>query len=102
MEPGITLETMIGLQEFGDSSTSLALNTRKYGASFNSGLVAQQYMIYGRLGKITSDGYRTNSFVDLNSYFLGAIRFDRNMTTRFHFSAARSAMAWRIPDCRSL
>lgn len=84
-EPGITLESMIGLQEFGDSSRSLALNTRKYGASFNSGLVARQYMIYGRLGKITSDGYRTNSWVDLNSYFLGAIRFDKNMTTRFHF-----------------
>lgn len=85
MEPGITLESMIGLQEFADSSTSLALNTRKYGASFNSGLVAQQYMIYGRLGMITSDGYRTNSWVDLHSYFLGAIRFDKNMTTRFHF-----------------
>ncbi len=85
MEPGIRLESMIGFQEFGDSSSSLPLNTRKYGASFNSGLVGQQYMLYGRLGKITSDGYRTNSWVDLNSYFFGAIRFDKNMTTRFHF-----------------
>ncbi len=85
MEPEIRLETMIGVQEFGDSSGSLALNTRKFGVSLNSGLVARQYMVYGRLGKIMSDGYRANATVNLNSYFLGAIRFDRNMTTRFHF-----------------
>jgi iron complex outermembrane recepter protein len=85
MEPGITLETMVGFQEFGDSSNAFPLTSRKFGASFNSGLVDRQYMLYGRLGKIMSDGYRTNSWVDLNSYFFGAIRFDRNMTTRFHF-----------------
>ena len=85
MEPEIRLETMIGVQEFGDSSRSLALNTRKFGVSLNSGLVAQQYMVYGRLGKIMSDGYRANATVNLSSYFLGAIRFDKNMTTRFHF-----------------
>ncbi len=85
MEPGITLETMFGFQEFGDSSNAFPLTSRKFGVSFNSGLVDRQYMMYGRLGKIMSDGYRTNSFVDLNSYFFGAIRFDKNMTTRFHF-----------------
>ncbi len=83
--PGITLETMLGFQEFGDSANSLALNTKKYSAAFNSGLVEGRYMFYGRLGKILSDGYRTNSYVDLDSYFLGGIRFDKNMTTRFHF-----------------
>jgi iron complex outermembrane receptor protein len=51
----------------------------------NSGLIGEQYMFYGRLGKIHSDGYRENSWVDLDSYFLGAVRFDKNMTTRMHF-----------------
>ncbi|HTY57548.1 MAG TPA: TonB-dependent receptor [Bacteroidota bacterium] len=84
-EPGVTLEMMTGFQEFGDSTKPLALTTRKYGASFTSGLVGGRYMLYGRLGKITSDGYRANSWVDMNSYFFGAIRFDADMSTRFHF-----------------
>ena len=84
-KPGITLESIFGFQEFGDSARSLPLNTRKFSATINSGLVDKQYMFYGRLGKITSDGYRQNSWVELNSYFLGAVRLDKNMVTRFHF-----------------
>ncbi len=84
-EPGITLESDLGFQQFRDSSRSLALNTRKVAASFVSGLVDGRYMFYGRLGKITSDGYRTNAWVDLDSYFFGAVRIDSTMTTRFHF-----------------
>jgi iron complex outermembrane receptor protein len=84
-EPGISLEAMMGFQQFGDSSRSLPLTTRKYDASFTSGLVGGEYMFYGRLGKILSDGYRSGSYVDLSSYFFGAIRLDRNMSTRFHF-----------------
>ena len=83
--PSVVLETMMGFQEFGDSSKPLALNTRKYDATFNSGIVGGRYAVYGHLGKILSDGYRVGSDVDLNSYFLGAIRLDNNMTTRFHF-----------------
>lgn len=84
-EPGITLESAVGFQEFGDSTKPLSLTTRKYGAAFNSGIVDGRYMFHGRLGKIMSDGYRTNSWVDMTSYFFGAIRFDNTMTTRFHF-----------------
>jgi iron complex outermembrane recepter protein len=84
-KPGVTFETMFGFQEFGDSSKSISLNTRKYTTTINSGLINNQYMLYGRLGEILSDGYRTNSWVDMNSYFLGAVRFDKDMTTRFHF-----------------
>jgi iron complex outermembrane receptor protein len=84
-EPGITLESWFGFQQFGDSSRSLPLNSRKLAASFTSGLVAGHYMLYGRLGRITSDGYRQNSWVDLDSYFFGALRVDPSMTTRFHF-----------------
>jgi len=83
--PGLTLEMMTGFQQFGDSAKPLPLTTKKFGASFTSGLVDGRYMFYGRLGKITSDGYRTNSWVDMNSYFFGAIRFDGEMSTRVHF-----------------
>lgn len=83
-KPGITLETVFGFQEFGDSSKSLPLTTKKYSAAINSGLIEQKYMLYGKLGKITSSGYRQNSWVDMNSYFLGAVRFDEDITTRIH------------------
>jgi iron complex outermembrane receptor protein len=82
-KPGVTLESMFGFQEYGSTHT-VPLSTRKYAASINSGLIDQRYMVYGRLAKITTDGYRTNGWDDLNSYFLGAVRFDNNMTTRIH------------------
>lgn len=82
-KPGVTLESMFGFQEYGSSHT-IPLSTRKYAASVNSGLISQQYMVYGRLANITTDGYRTNGWDNLNSYFLGAVRFDKDMTTRIH------------------
>ena len=84
-DPGIVLESYFGFQEFGDSSKSLPLASRKLSASFRSGLVGGQYMFYGRLGTIGSSGYRTNSWVNMDSYFFGAMRIDGDMTTRFHF-----------------
>lgn len=83
--PGVTLEALYGFQEFeGDSKGKLQLNTTKYTASVHSGLIENKYMVSGRLGKIRSDGYREHSWVDFNSYFLGAVRFDEKMTTRIH------------------
>lgn len=61
-----------------------AFNTRKYGLTASSGLADNRYAIYGRLSKISSDGYRDNSWVELGSYFLGAARFDKNMTTQIN------------------
>jgi iron complex outermembrane receptor protein len=83
--PGVILESMFGFQEFGDSSRSLPLSTKKFSAAISSGMIDNRYQVYGRLARVTSDGYRQNSWVDLDSYFLGAVRFDRGMTTRFHF-----------------
>jgi iron complex outermembrane receptor protein len=60
-------------------------NTQKYSVSASSGLVDNRYSIYGRLSKIKSDGYRDRSWVEFNSYFLGAVRFDEDMTTQIHF-----------------
>jgi iron complex outermembrane receptor protein len=59
-------------------------NTRKYSVSVNSGFVGGKYQLYGRLSRMLSDGYRTNSWTDFSSYFLGAIRFDETMTTQFN------------------
>ncbi|HUL44325.1 MAG TPA: TonB-dependent receptor [Bacteroidota bacterium] len=84
-QPGITLESDFGFQQFADSSSSLPLNTKKFSASVSSGLVDQHYLLYGKLSRILSQGYRINSWVDLNSYFLGGVRIDKNMTTRLNF-----------------
>jgi iron complex outermembrane receptor protein len=62
-----------------------SFNTRRYSASFNSGLIDKQYAFHGRLSKILSDGYRDKSWVDFNSYFLGLIRYDEKMTTQVNF-----------------
>ncbi len=60
-------------------------NTRRYAASFSSGLIENQYAVHARLAKILSDGYRERSWVDFNSYFLGLIRYDEDMTTQVNF-----------------
>lgn len=83
-EPGITLEANVGLQEFHHDGTTLAMNTRKYSASVNSGLVDQRYLFYGRLSRLLSEGYRERSWVEMDSYFLGAVRIDDNFMTRLH------------------
>lgn len=82
-QPKISLTTAWGVQEFGAEQTA-RLNTRKYSATLSSGLINNRYAFYGSLSKITSEGYRLNSWADLNSYFLGAVRFDASMTTRIH------------------
>lgn len=83
--PSIMVESVLGIQEYGDSLKGRPLATRKVAVTVNSGIVGQKYLMYGRLGRITSDGYRVNSSVDLSSYFLGAMRIDRSMITRLHF-----------------
>ncbi|MBI5471222.1 MAG: TonB-dependent receptor [Ignavibacteriae bacterium] len=60
-------------------------NTRRYAASFSSGLIDNQYAIHGKLAHILSDGYREKSWVDFSSYFLGVIRYDEDMTTQINF-----------------
>jgi iron complex outermembrane receptor protein len=55
-------------------------NTRKYSASFFSGLIDDRYAFHARLSKLLSSGYRDHAWVDFNSYFLGATRYDSTMT----------------------
>ncbi|MBW7887707.1 MAG: TonB-dependent receptor [Bacteroidetes bacterium] len=83
-KPFVKFESMLGFQEFGDSSQSFAQTMRKISASFNSGLVENKYMFYGRLGKIDSKGYRQQSAISMGTYFLGALLLGENSTTRIH------------------
>jgi iron complex outermembrane receptor protein len=62
-----------------------SFNTQKYSVAVSSGVLAERYAFYGRLSKIKSDGYRDRSWTEFNSYFLGAVRYDENMTTQLNF-----------------
>jgi iron complex outermembrane receptor protein len=83
-QPSVVFENSLGFQEYGSTNTTV-LSTRKYSATFNSGLVDNRYMFYGRLGKLSTDGYRDKSWDEINSYFFGVERLDETMTTRIHF-----------------
>lgn len=61
-----------------------AYNTRKYSASFSSGLINDQYSVYVKLSKLLSSGYRNYSQVDFNSYHVSAVRFDKYLTTQIN------------------
>ena len=72
-------------RSFQVSAGAGSFNTRRYAASFSSGLIDNRYAFHGRLARILSDGYRENSWSDFGSYFFGAIRYDESMTTQVNF-----------------
>ena len=61
-----------------------SFNTRKYSASFGSGLIDDKYSVYVNLSKTMSDGYRDLSWVDFNSFYVSAVRYDKKITTQFN------------------
>ena len=65
-------------------STLGSYNYRKYGVSVSSGLIDNKYSFSSRLSRTLSSGYRDNSWVELNSYYLSAVRFDKNLTTQLN------------------
>ncbi|NUN68703.1 MAG: TonB-dependent receptor [Bacteroidetes bacterium] len=83
-KPYMKLEAMFGFQSYRLDTTQLPMSMKKLSATFNSGIVGEKYMFYGRLGKIQSNGYRSHSSFEAGSYYFGALRFDKNMTTRIH------------------
>ncbi len=60
-------------------------DTKKYSLALNSGLLGEKYLLFSRLSRVQSDGYRERSWVDLKSYFLGAARVGKNSVARLHF-----------------
>ncbi len=81
--PEVSLSSIFGFQEFGNKGKIL-LNTRKISVDVSSGIINNKYLIYGNLSRITSDGYRNHSWVNLESYFLGIIKYDQKMITRIN------------------
>ena len=74
----------IGYQQYGAGSGEVLQPTMsKFSMEVSSGLV-DNYAFYGRLSRINSDGYRDNSYANMNSYFLSAVRFDDNFTTQIN------------------
>ena len=67
------------------SSSYGSFNTRKASLSVNSGRIAGQYGIAGRLTGIHSDGYRFGSWTNLWSYYFSAARISTRHTTRLNF-----------------
>ncbi|MCW8802820.1 MAG: TonB-dependent receptor, partial [Ignavibacteriaceae bacterium] len=67
------------------SSSFGSYNTRKYSAKFSSGLIDNKYSIYAKLGQILSSGYKQQTWVNFKSYFLSAVRYDKNFTTQLNF-----------------
>jgi iron complex outermembrane receptor protein len=57
-------------------------NTRKYTAAFSSGLIDNKYSVYAKVLHLMSDGYRDRNWVDMKSYHLSAVRYDKNVTTQ--------------------
>ena len=73
-----------------------SFNTVKNNVQFGSGLINDNYVVEGRLSKITSDGYIDNAFADLKSFYLSAGRFgDKSLLKLNIFSGKeRTYQAW--------
>ena len=82
-KPKISLSSGFVFQEFGGDN-NVELNSKKYSAAFSSGFINKRYVLTGNFSKITSDGYREKSWVNMSSYFIGAARFDQSFTTHIH------------------
>jgi len=57
-------------------------NTQRFALAVASGLIDDKYTFYGRLSRISSDGYRDHSYLKASSYYLAASRYDERVTTR--------------------
>ncbi len=66
------------------SSSIGAFNTRKYTATFSSGLINNKYSIYARVGQILSTGYRQKNWINFKSFHISAVRYDENLTTQIN------------------
>jgi iron complex outermembrane recepter protein len=71
--------------EYNFSATLGSYNTRKYLASFSSGLIDNKYSFYVKISEILSSGYRDLSWADFKSYYLSAVRYDNELTTQVNF-----------------
>ena len=69
---------------FGAGSTGSNGVVQRYSTTLSSGLIDNRYSIYAHLAKNMTDGYRQDSWVNLDSYFINATRYDDNVTTEIN------------------
>ncbi len=81
----IITSTFSNRPSFNFMGAAGSYNTRKYSASYSSGLIDSKYSFYAKLSQIRSSGYRNNSWVRYNAYYLSAVRYDKNLTTQIDF-----------------
>ncbi|MFP4369202.1 MAG: TonB-dependent receptor [Candidatus Kapaibacterium sp.] len=79
---GIKLYSGIGFQQFSGGNKESGQSMSKFSIEASSGLIEEEYAVYGRLSRINSFGYRDQSFAYLNGWFLSATRFGENLTTQ--------------------
>ncbi len=72
-------------KEVNFSSSFGSYETRKYSASFSSGLIDNKYSFYAKLSQILSSGYRQHSWTKFNAYHFSAVRYDKNLTNQINF-----------------
>jgi iron complex outermembrane recepter protein len=78
----LTTSDFAGEKGFIASIGRGSYNTQKLSLAVSSGLIDSTYSVYGRFSKVTTDGYRRNSWSDLWSYHLSFVRYDDAFTTR--------------------
>jgi iron complex outermembrane receptor protein len=71
MESAFTLEARYG-----------SYDTRRLAARFDSGLINGRWALTARYSKVTTDGYRDQSWVDMWNYFLSLTRFGEDSRLR--------------------
>ena len=57
-----------------------SFDTQRYSVEANTGLLNDRYVVYGRLSRVTSDGYRKNAWAEFTRYFGGVTRYGENST----------------------
>jgi iron complex outermembrane receptor protein len=70
--------------KFDLSASYGSYNTKKYSASFSSGLLDNKYSIYTKISQILSSGYRKQSWSKFNSYHLSVVRYDDKLTSQLN------------------
>lgn len=92
---GIKYSAGIGFQEYGGENSSFRDNIYKNLFEYSSGLV-DNWAVYVKGSKISSDGYRDRSWTTLQSYFVSVAHFSENLSTQVNVfgGPARDALAY--------
>lgn len=59
-----------------------SFDTRRYSVTANSGLLGDRYVLNARFSRVTSDGYRRNSWTEFNRFFGGIARYGDRSTLK--------------------